>query len=265
VGEEGEVPPGHLDGLGLVEDGDVDHPVRGLGRQRADDIGRDDPEAAALDHGGPAHPDVRARGGDDHIAHAEQGGVAGEAAARRDAHQRDRAAQAGEQVEGHRVETRHARRVGVAGSTAASLGEQDHGQAGGLGQLEQAVLLAEVLHALGAGEDGVVVGHHDHRSALDASDPADEPVGRRALDEVLHRAPSPLGRDHQRPVLDEAARIAQVGDVLASGALAGPAPLRDGVGAVLVEPDRVPVDDLGERARHDVQVDRGGARRGGPG
>ncbi len=53
------------------------------------------PRPAALDHGRAAHADVRALGGDDHVAAAEQRGVAREAAARRDPDQRDAARSAG--------------------------------------------------------------------------------------------------------------------------------------------------------------------------
>ena len=96
-----------------------------------------------------------------------------------------------------------------------------------LGQLEHAVLLAVVLQPLRAGEHGVVVGHDDAARALvaeqvavDAADAGDQAVGGRALDQILERAPAALGGDRQRAVLDERARVAEVVDVLARGALA---------------------------------------------
>ena len=56
-------------------------------------VGSYDAEAAALDHRRAAHADVRVGGGDDHVAAAEERGVAGEAVARVDADERHEAAQ----------------------------------------------------------------------------------------------------------------------------------------------------------------------------
>ena len=64
-----------------------------------------------------------------------------------------------EQLERPAVEARDDRHVDVARAPAAALGEQHHRQPPPLGDLEQAVLLQVVAHALGAGEDRVVVGH----------------------------------------------------------------------------------------------------------
>ena len=69
------------DRLGLVGHDDVDDAVGDLHVDRADRLGREHAEPAALDHGRAAHADVRALGGDDDVAAAEEGGVAGEAAA----------------------------------------------------------------------------------------------------------------------------------------------------------------------------------------
>ena len=81
------------------------------------------------------------------------------------------------------------------------------------------------------------------------------------LDEVLELAPAALRGDHERPVLHEAARIEEVVDVLAGGALPGAPPTLDGVGPRRVEADGVARPHLGEvgslaRRRH------GGRRRG---
>ena len=57
-------------------------PLRDLDVDRADLVGREHAEPAALDHRRAAHADVRVLGGDDDVAGAEQRGVAGEAAAR---------------------------------------------------------------------------------------------------------------------------------------------------------------------------------------
>ena len=59
-----------------------------------------------------------------------------------------------------RVERRDDRVVGVAGASAAALGEEHRGQSQPLDQLEEPVLLAMPLRALGAGQDHVVVGDH---------------------------------------------------------------------------------------------------------
>ena len=52
---------GRGDGLGLVLDGDVDDAVRHLHVHRADLLGPEHAEAAALDHRRAAHADVRVR------------------------------------------------------------------------------------------------------------------------------------------------------------------------------------------------------------
>ena len=83
-------------------------------------------EAPALDHGRAAHADRRALGGDDDVAAAEQGGVAGEAPARGDPDQRHQAAQAAEQGERLGVEPGDDGVVGVARPAAPALGEQHH-------------------------------------------------------------------------------------------------------------------------------------------
>ena len=167
--------------------------------------GRKVAQAAALDHGRAAHPDVGVLGGDDHVAAAEQGGVAGEAAARADARPAapsPRAGRRGGRPGTSRPDTRGG--VGVAGPAAAALGEEDDGQPLALGQLEEAVLLAVVLVPLRAGQDHVVVGGHDrpgplraHGVGVDGGDAADQPVGRGAGDQVVQRPPPALGRDRR--------------------------------------------------------------------
>ena len=114
-------------------------------------------EAAALDHRRTAHADARVLRRDHHVTAAQQRGVAREAEPRGDADERHEAAQAREEMERPAVQTGDDRHVHVARATATSLGEQHHRQAAALGQLEQAVLLEVVAHALRAGEDGVVV------------------------------------------------------------------------------------------------------------
>ena len=234
------------DRLGFVLDGDVDDAVRHLHGHRPDVFGCVHAEAAAFDHRRTAHADVRVGGRDHDVAAAEQRRVAGEAPSRVDADQRHEPAQRTPQRERHAVEPGHAGPVGVARPSAAALGEEDDRQAQALGQLEQAVLLAMVLQALRAGEDGVVVRHHDRAVAVDGADAADQTVGRRPADEVVELAPAALRGDDHRPVLDEAAGVDEVVDVLARRALPRPAPALDRIGPLLVVAERVPLHDLGE-------------------
>ena len=184
-------------------------------------LGGEDAEPAALDHGRATHADVGVGGGDDDVAASEQRGVAGEAASRDDADEGHLAAQRAEEREGLGVEPGHDGHVGVAGAAAAALGEEDDREAQPLDELEEAVLLAVVHLALGAGQDGVVVREHGaagpflaEEVAVDPADAGDEAVGRRVGDEVLGAAARPLGRDDEAAVLLEAARVAQVLDVL---------------------------------------------------
>ena len=65
-----------------------------------------------------------------------------------------------EQREGLGVEPGDDGHVGVARAPAAALGEEHDGEAQPLDELEEAVLLAVVHLALGAGQDGIVVRQH---------------------------------------------------------------------------------------------------------
>jgi hypothetical protein len=112
--------------------------------------------------------------------------------------------------------------------------------------VEQPVLLAVVLQALGAGQHGVVVGEDRGGPAVDRPHPGHQAVGWGPLDQLGDRPAAALGGDDQRAVLDEAAGVAQVLDVLAGGALAGAAAALDGLGAGGVEPDPVAIDHLGQ-------------------
>ena len=211
-----------------------------------DRLGREHAEPATFDHRGAAHADVRALRGDDHVAAAEDGGVAGEAPARGDADDGHEPGQPAPQREGEAVEPRHPGAVGVARSAAAAFGEEHDRQPLPLDDLEEAVLLAVVLQPLRAGEDGVVVRQHRRRVAVDGADAGDEAVGRRPGDEVVELPTSPLRCDHQRAVLDEAARVDEVVDVLAGRALPGAAASLDRIGTCLVEADGVSLEHLGE-------------------
>jgi hypothetical protein len=85
-------------------------------------------------------------------------------------------------------------------------------------------------HALRAREHRVVVGEHRARPAVDAGGPGDQPVGRRARDQVLELPPPALRRERQPAVLHEAAGVDEVGDVLARRAPAGGVPAGDRLG-----------------------------------
>ena len=65
--------------------------------------------------------------------------------------------------------------------------------------------------------------------------PGDQAVGRGVGDQILFRAPAALRGNGQRAVLDEAAGIDQVGDVLPGGAATSLVPLGDRCFAALVE------------------------------
>src|SRR5207302_628321 len=82
---------------------------------------------------------------------AEERGVAREAAAGVDADERHETAEPPPVVEGPAVEPGDTGAVGVPGPAAAALGEEDDREPPVGGQLEQAVLLPVVLHALRAG------------------------------------------------------------------------------------------------------------------
>jgi hypothetical protein len=124
-----------------------------------------------------------------------------------------------------------------------------------------------VHHALGAGEYRVVVGQHQAARLLvaelrgvDAAQAADQAVRRAAGDQFLDAATAALRGNGQRPVLDEAAVIEQVGEVLAGGALADPVAFGDGFRAVFVEADGVAFEDFGEVGADRVQVNEGVAQ-----
>ena len=176
---------------------------------------------------GPPMPSAVRLGGDDQVRAAGEHGVAGEAAAGDDRDPRHQPGEPRPEREGARVERRDDRVVGVPRAPAAALREQDRGEAQALDQLEHAVLLAMADRALGPGEHRVVVGEHRARRAFAvqvAVDPrraGDQPVGGRAGDQLRGLAPGALRRDREAAVLDEAARVDEVGEVLARRAGTG--------------------------------------------
>ena len=69
--------------------------------------------------------DVGAVGGDDDVAAAQDGGVAGEAVTGGDAHDRHQPAELGEVHESQTIEATDAHHVGVAGAPAPAFREED--------------------------------------------------------------------------------------------------------------------------------------------
>ena len=101
---------------------------------------------------------------------------------------------------------------------------------------------------------------------VDRADAADEPVGRCALDQLLERAPAALRGDDERRVLDEAALVDEVGDVLPRRALPasrdGARPRRAGGGRARHRAARAPRRD--RRARASRSTVDGSARSASP-
>ncbi len=193
---------GDGDRLRLVLDRDVDHAIGHLDRPSAPtSSGEKTPRLPPSIIAGPPMPIDEFLVAITTSQQPRIAGVAGEAAAGVDAHQRRHAAQAPEDVEGHRVEAGHRLHVDVARPATAALGEEDQRNALLLDDLEQPVLLVMVVLALRAGQHRVVVMRHRDPAALrpeqravDPADAGDQPVGRRLLDQVLDGAPRALAR-----------------------------------------------------------------------
>ena len=97
-----------------------------------------------------------------------------------------------EQRERGGIETGDARRVGVARSAPATLGEEHHRQSEPLDEIEEAVLLLVVHLALGARQHAVVVGEHGaarlfgrEQVAVHPGEAGDQPVRRRVGYQVV--------------------------------------------------------------------------------
>ncbi len=177
------------DGVGLVVDQHVDHAVGDLDVRRADLLGREDAEAAALDHGRTAHADVGVGGGDDHVAAAEQRGVAGEAAAETMPTSGTRPLSPPKSAKASVSRPVDHRRVGVAGAPAAAFGEEHHGQPQPFDRARRAGPSCGGSSGPGC-RPAPCSRTTARRSALllvaevvpvDAADPGDEAVGRRVV------------------------------------------------------------------------------------
>ena len=260
--EVGQVLLGDLHRLGFVFHQHVDHPVGALHAAGADFLGLVAAQAATFDHRRAGHADAGVTGGDDHIAAAEQRGVAGEAAPGHHAHGRHQPGQFGHADEGMAVQPGHADEIGITGPAAAALGEQHHRQPPLLGQGQHAVGLLVVHHALSAGEYRVVVGDgHAARGlfaelrGVDRADAGDQAIGRAQFLQFLGRTAAALGGQGHGAVFDEAVRVEQVGEVFPHRALAGLAPLGHGGRAARIGEAFVALQHFGQVGADMLKVD----------
>ena len=136
--------------------------------------------------------------------------------------------------------------VGVTRAAAAAFGEQQHRQALLQRHAEQPIGLLVVAHSLRAGQHGGVVSHHDaarrlgaEQRAVHAANARHHAVGRRVAHQIVMAAPARLRGHRERTVFNEAAGVAQVGDVFARTALAARVAPGDRLGTLLVERERM--------------------------
>ena len=122
------------------------------------------------------------------------------------------------------LQTGQERRVGVARTAAAALGEQHQRHLQLIDDRQEAVLFLVAPEPLRSCEDGVVVRHHaDQRRLLakvpgvDRSQTADDAVTRRVADQVVDISTALLGGVHETAVLLKAAWVDKVCQVLAGG------------------------------------------------
>ena len=224
--EEAEVLARRMHGFLLVRHQHVDHAIGVLHGAGAHILGREHAQPAAFDHGRAAHAQVAVLRRDDHVAAPHQRRVAGKAAPGDDADHRHLTRQCRIGRESAHVQTGQHVRIDIARAPASAFGEQHHGQFFLQRQVQDAVRLGVVAHALRAGQHGGVVRHHGGAGALgaeeraiDAAHACHHAVGRGVGDQVFHAAAARLRGNRQRAVFDEAAFVAQIGNVLARGAL----------------------------------------------
>jgi len=248
---------GKTHSIGLIGSRDVDDTVLHLHVERTDVVGVDHAESAALDHRRAAHADAGIRRRDDQVGAAEQGRIARKASTRRDPDAGHKARKPSPEREGHHVEPRDHRMIGVARAATTALGKEHNRQAASLDDVEETVLLAVPHDPLSARQHRVVIREHravraslaDERS-VHPGGPGDEPVSGRAMDEIVDTAPAALRRDRQAAVLDEAPVITEVCDVLARRSAPCPMAGGDDVGTAVVPGQAPPSQRFSEiRAR----------------
>jgi hypothetical protein len=224
-------------------------------------------EPAARDHRRPAHADRCVRGGHDQVGGPRDDGVTCEAASLHDRDPRHQARQRSPQLERARLQRGHRRVIGVARPAAATFGEEDGRQSHPLDQFEQPVLLAVAEIALGACEDGVVVGQHGRGAAVtevlavDAGGACHQTVGGRAGDQIVEVAAEPLGGDREPAVLDERPGIDEIVDVLAGGAPVRRASALDRIRPCGVLGQRAPAKQFGMVVSHAAEPNNAAVSR----
>ncbi len=259
--EIGDVFLGDLAGLCLILHADIDDAIGGLNVDRADILRAVGAEAAALDHRRAGHADIGILGGDDDVAAAEERGVACETGAGDDADQRHPSAQTRElgEVSAHQPGDGHP--VGVARPAAAALCRKDHWEPPFFGDREDPFELLVVALPLGARQNHVVADGEGaarlffaEHVAIDAADASENAVAGRIAAQVVERAALGLRRDRELSVFAERAVIADVGEVLAGGALVPLAALGDFLGAVDVEAIALPLAHFSEVRSNMVEI-----------
>ncbi len=180
-----------------------------------------------------------------------------------------RAAQCAEEREGFGVEPGHGGGVGIAGTASSALGEEDDREAEPVRQREEPVLLLVVHLTLGPGQDRIVVRQHGaarpfviEEVPVHPADAGDEAVGWRVRPQVFGVAARTLGGHDQAAVLLEAARVAQVLDVLARRAAAGGVATLGGGRAARIEGAGFAGSHLRQFGSFGLQAGVGGAGAG---
>ncbi len=120
-----------------------------------------------------------------------------------------------------------------------------------------------VARALRAREHGIVIGHgRDARlfvaelRRIDRAQPHHQPVGGALFDQLVGGRAAAAPGDRQAAIFDEAARIEQVVEIFARGAMAGLAPLGHRIGPRRVQRAAMPRIDLGQIGADMVEIDR---------
>ena len=240
--------------MSVVVSDQVYDAVAALHVDGADVLGAKVSEPAALDHGRTTHPDVGVRCRDQDVARAGQGRVARETAPRHDGDHGHPPAQRRHGAEGSQLEARPGAGVGVTGATTAAFREQHYRNSLAIGDLEQAVGLGVIAHALGTGQHRVVVRDHDALAAADGRHSADQSVGGCVGDQVFLAASTALRCQRESAVLDQAVVVDQVVDVLASSPASQLVALGHSCGPRRVQGHLVASDDLREIGADVVEV-----------